>query len=74
MLLAETRGDTAEVELREHNPFAPRNMVTSTATLPIEGVPLPSAAGSLLTDPRRARKVLEELVSSTTDTVQAQAK
>ena len=55
VLLAETPGDAAQAEQREHNPFASPSMVTSSATLPKqgqaacdgEGVPLGQpAAGS----------------------------
>ena len=73
---------TAQAELCEHNRFALRSTVTSTATLPTQGQDgcsgegkLPRAAGSLLKDPRRARKVVvEEQVSSSTDPVEAPAK
>ena len=75
VLFGDAPGDTAKVELREHNPFALRSTVTSTATLPAqwqagcsgEGE-LPRAAGSLLNDSRRARKVvLEGRVSAKTE-------
>ena len=75
VLLADAPGETAQAELREHNPFASRSIVTSSATLPTQGQArcsgegqLPRAAGSLLKDPRSARKVVVEgQVSSTTD-------
>ena len=84
VLLAETPGDAAQAEQREHNPFASPSMVTSSATLPKqgqaacdgEGVPLGQpAAGSLLKDPRRARKVVVEgHVSSTSDPAESPVK
>ena len=81
VLLAETPGDTAQTELREHNPFASRSMVTSSATLPTQGqagckpvVEPPRATASLLKDPRRANNLVEEEVSSTTDAMEAAAK
>ena len=82
VLLADAHADTAGAELREHNPFASRSTVTSTATLPTQGQPgcsgegeLPRAAGSLLKDPRWARQVVTGgQVSSSTDPVEAPAK
>ena len=81
-LLPDAPGDTAQAELREHKPFALRGLVPSTATLPTQGQAgctaeggSPRAAGSLLKDPRRARKlVVEWQVSSSTDQVEAPAK
>ena len=81
LLLADAAVDTAQAELLEHNHFALRSTVTSTATLPKQGqagcsgeLVLPRAAGSLLKDPRMARHVAgDELVSSLTDTVEAPA-
>ena len=72
VLFAEAHGDTPQVELREHNPFASR----STVTLPAQGEagcdaewdPL-RASGSLLKDPRRVcTDVLEWQVSLRTAT------
>ena len=65
VLFGEAPGDTAKVELRDHNPFALRSTVTSTATLPAQGQAgctvegdFPRAAGSLIKASRRARKVM----------------
>ena len=72
--LADAHRDTAQVELREVNPFGLRSTVTSNATLPTQGQAvcsgewqLPRAAGSLLQDTRRARQVLEGEVSAKTE-------
>ena len=75
VLFGDAPGDTAKMELREHNPFALRSMVTSTATLPTQGqagyhaeCASIRAAGSLLNDSRRAKKVvLEGQVSAKTE-------
>ena len=75
VILHDATGDTAQAELREANPFASRRTVTSTATLPKQGQAgcsgkgeLPRAAGSLIRDSRRARKVvLEGQVSAKTE-------
>ena len=65
----------AQVELREHNPFASRSTITSTATLTtqgqaecdVDGDP-PPASGSLLKGPRSARTgVVLEQINSLTD-------
>ena len=55
VLFALAPGDTARVELRQHNPFASRNIITSAAILPTQGqadcdaeVDSPRATGSLL--------------------------
>ena len=60
VLLAEAPGETAQAELREHNPFASRSTSTSCATLPTQGQAVcaaerdsPRVAGGLLRNPRR---------------------
>ena len=75
MLFGDGPGVTAQVEQRENTPFAMRSTVTSTATLPAQGQAgcpaegdFPRAAGSLIKDSRRARKVvLEGEVSAKTE-------
>ena len=61
--LADAPGDAAQAQLREQNPFASRNTVTLTSTLPTQGQAeciaegnSPRVAGSLLRDQRRANK------------------
>ena len=81
VLLADAPGETAQAELREHNPFASRSS-TSSATLPTQGQAECSGerdssrvAGSLVRDPRRAKQmVVSGHVSSSTDPVEAPAK
>ena len=48
VLLAESPGDIAQAEFRDHNPFASRSMVTSTPTLPTQGPAGCHAEGELL--------------------------
>ena len=81
VLLADAPGETAQAELREHNPFASRSS-TSTATLPTEGQAecsaegdSPRVAGSLLRDSRMAKQtVVGWQVSFSTDPMEAPAK
>ena len=75
LLLAVGPWDAAQVELHEHNHFALRSMVTSTASLPKQlrldygaGGNPPRATVSLLKDRLRVRQgALERQVSSSTD-------
>ena len=81
VLLADAPGETAQAELREHNPFASRSS-TSSATLPTQGQAecsaegdSPRVASSLLRDPRRAKQPgVGGQVSSSTDPVEGPAK
>ena len=81
VLLADAPGETAQAELREHNPFALRSS-TSSSTLPTQAQAECSVerdssrvAGSLLRDPRKAKQlVVGGLVSSSTDPMEAPAK
>ena len=81
VLLADAPGETAQAELREHNPFASRSS-TSSATLTTQGQAecsaegdSPRVAGTLLRDPRRAKQtVVGRQVCSSTDPVEAPAK
>ena len=80
--LADAPGETAQAELRKHHPFASRSTGTSTATLRSQGQAgcsgegkFSRAAGTLVQDQRRARKVVVEgEVSSSTGQVEAPAK
>ena len=82
VLLADAPGETAQVELRERNPFASRSTSTEYATLATLGHAecsaegdCPRVAGSQLRDPRRAMQlVVGGQVSSSTYPMEPLAK
>ena len=81
VLLPDAPGDGAHAELRANNPFAWGSTVTSTHPCQQKGKLCTAeagsslAAGNLLRDQRRARKVVvEERLSSSTEPVEAAAK
>ena len=82
VLFAETPGDNAHDELRDHNPLPSRSTVPLTATLPTQGQAGCSgegdptrAPGRLLQDPSKAgQDVAEGQVSSSTDPVKSPMK